>query len=198
MRCSLSILGPPNFETAENEVVMASSHIRQWPSYKQSPTESPGQSSANHHASSRAREVHVRCPTTRPAPPACMKTMTQASRPPFCGTQLAEICGVEHEVRVTSGAPRLSAPYNCAQLGPPGLEGLTPPRRRGAPGGKKSQEEAYVLCTVARARYPLGPHWGITAPRGGPTSGITGPRHGPTWGITPHLGTVTRVKLPLR
>ena len=85
---------------------------------------SPGQCSANHHASSRAHQVHVRCPTTRPAPPACMKTMAQASSPPFCGTQLAEICGVEHEVRVTSGAPRLSAPYNKAQLGPPGLEGI--------------------------------------------------------------------------
>ena len=82
--------------------------------------------------------------TTRPAPPACMKTMTQACSPPFCGTQLVEICGVDRpRYEGDRGAPRLSAPYNYAQLGPPGLEGITPPRRRGAPGGKTSQSEAY-------------------------------------------------------
>ena len=70
--------------------------------------------------------------------------MAQASSPPFCGTQLAEICGVDRpRYEGDRGAPRLSAPYNSAQLGPPGLEGITPPRRRGAPGGKTSQEEAY-------------------------------------------------------
>ena len=68
----------------------------------------------------------------------------EASRPPFCGTQLAEICGVDRPRNEGDrGAPRLSAPYNSAQLGPPGLEGITPPRRRGAPGGKTCQEEAY-------------------------------------------------------
>ena len=33
-------------------------------------------------------------------------------------------------------------------------------------------------------RYPLGPHWGITATQTCPTSGITGVRGGSTWGIT--------------
>ena len=49
-------------------------------------------------------------------------------------------------------------------------------------------QAAYVVSTVARARYPLGLTSGITTPHGGPTSGITGPRHGPTWGITPTWG----------
>ena len=72
-----------------------------------------------------------------------------ARAPPFAQQHLtlasgAEICGVDRpRYEGDRGAPRLSAPYNYAQLGPPGLEGITPPRRRGAPGGKTSQEEAY-------------------------------------------------------
>ena len=56
---------------------------------------------------------------------------------------------------------------------------------------RKSCDIPNLMYTVARARYPLGSHPGITAPHGGPTSGITGPQPGPTRGITYHLGTVT-------
>ena len=31
-----------------------------------------------------------------------------------------------------------------------------------------------IMCAVARTRYPLGHHWGITATQACPTSGITG------------------------
>ena len=61
----------------------------------------------------------------RPASLATMRAMPENKSPPFCGTQLAEICGVDEwsVAEGGSGAPRL---FRAS---------TTPPRRRGAPGG---------------------------------------------------------------
>ena len=96
------------------------------------PGNSPGRCSANHHASSRAHQVHVRCPATRPPPVRWLHCEKQVV-PPFCGTQLAEICGVDRpRYEGDRGAPRLSVPRPALRRS---LRRITPPRRRGAAGG---------------------------------------------------------------
>jgi len=137
--------GPAKLRAAENDAVLASSHIRPRPSYMALQAHrAPGPRFRQSSRFLPCSPGPCALPDYSPSTARVHEDHDEASRPPFCGTQLAEICGVDRpRYEGDRGAPRLSAPYNYAQLGPPGLEGITPPRRRGAPGGKTSQSEAY-------------------------------------------------------
>ena len=71
--------------------------------------------------------------------------------PPFCGTQLAEICGVKE--RVPSGAPRLSAPYSRGGARPPRPEG--PPEGKRLPGAEGPPEGKLLRRPSLRLRRPF-------------------------------------------
>ena len=120
-----------------------------WPSYTRGPMLPRGK--VNHHASPEARlpfpSYLATCPAADRRKLPHSSTLPTPASPPLGRrptnniiSGAAAICGVEHEVRVTSGAPRLA----CAARSPQEpSETSTPPRRRGAPGGTKHSRRPF-------------------------------------------------------